>query len=170
MSIWYGVVGSDKVHRCRCRPGRHCSPHVAYFQVLLPLCIIMAHLTHHSHRRQTLAFKGFIVSGCTLSCFLQPIGSKSGSAVTIFGLVFGAESALIEHENIRRREENILRREARLDLARRGLVGTETEIANWKAAREQAFERGRRPWSQLISDHEYERWYLNTCMSCASTK
>jgi len=70
-------------------------------------------------------------------------GSKSGSAVTIFGLVFGAESALIEHENIRRREENILRREARLDLARRGLVGTETEIANWKAAREQAFERGR---------------------------
>jgi len=71
-------------------------------------------------RRQTLAFKGFIVSG-----------------FTIFGLVFGAESALIEHENIRRREENILRREARIDLARRGLVGTETEIANWKAAREQ---------------------------------
>ena len=68
-------------------------------------------------------------------------GSKAGSAVTIFGLVFGAESALIEHENIRRREENILRREARLDLARRGLVGTETEIANWKAAREQALER-----------------------------
>ena len=69
-------------------------------------------------------------------------GSKPGSAVTIFGLVFGAESALIEHENIRRREENILRREARLDLARRGLVGTETEIANWKAEREKVLERG----------------------------
>jgi len=41
----------------------------------------------------------------------------------------------MEHENRRRREENILRREARLDLARRGLIGTETEIAKWKAAR-----------------------------------
>lgn len=39
------------------------------------------------------------------------------------------------HENIRRREENQLRREARLELARKGLIGTETEIANWKAAR-----------------------------------
>jgi len=53
------------------------------------------------------------------------------------GLVFGAESALIEHENRRRREENILRREARLDLARRGLVGTETEIARWKSDRQE---------------------------------
>jgi hypothetical protein len=57
--------------------------------------------------------------------------------VTIIGLVFGAESALIEHENRRRKEENILRREARLDLARRGLIGTETEIAKWKATRKE---------------------------------
>ena len=57
--------------------------------------------------------------------------------VTMSGLVFGAESALIEHENRRRREENILRREARLDLARRGLVGTETEIARWKLDRQE---------------------------------
>ena len=69
-----------------------------------------------------------------------PLSSNSLSAtqqfsVTITGLVFGAESALMEHENRRRREENILRREARLDLARRGLIGTETEIAKWKAAR-----------------------------------
>ena len=42
---------------------------------------------------------------------------------------------MIEHENKRRKEENILRREARLDLARRGLIGTETEIAKWKTAR-----------------------------------
>lgn len=55
--------------------------------------------------------------------------------VTIFGLVFGAENALIAHENERRREENIIRREARIDLARQGLVGTETEIAKWKAAK-----------------------------------
>jgi hypothetical protein len=38
------------------------------------------------------------------------------------------------HEAARRREENIIRREARLDLARKGLVGTETEIAKWKAS------------------------------------
>lgn len=50
--------------------------------------------------------------------------------------MFGAERALFEHENRKRREENILRREARLDLARKGLIGTETEIANWKAEKE----------------------------------
>lgn len=61
--------------------------------------------------------------------------SLKRSIVTISGLVFSAESALIQHENKRRREENILRREARFDLARRGLIGTETEIANWKIAR-----------------------------------
>ena len=38
------------------------------------------------------------------------------------------------HEAVRRREENIIRREARLDLARRGLIGTETEIAKWRAS------------------------------------
>lgn len=49
--------------------------------------------------------------------------------------MFSAESALIAHEAARRREENMIRREARLDLARQGLVGTETEIAKWKAVR-----------------------------------
>ncbi|KAF8974388.1 hypothetical protein BDZ97DRAFT_1690147 [Flammula alnicola] len=84
----------------------------------------LAVIGHHlwpAFRRQTLAFKGFLVSGFTIA-----------------GLVFGAERALVEHENRKRREENILRREARLDLARRGLIGTETEIANWKAEKELA--------------------------------
>ncbi|KIK08414.1 hypothetical protein K443DRAFT_119079 [Laccaria amethystina LaAM-08-1] len=83
----------------------------------------LAIIAHHAwpvFRRQTLAFKGFIVSG-----------------FTIFGLVFGAESALLTHETMRRREEAVIRREARLDLARQGLVGTETEIAKWREAREQ---------------------------------
>lgn len=78
---------------------------------------ILAHYTWPPFRRQTVAFKGFLISG-----------------FTIFGLVFSAESALMAHEALRRREENIIRREARLDLARQGLVGTETEIAKWRAS------------------------------------
>ncbi|KAF8803709.1 hypothetical protein BYT27DRAFT_7195042 [Phlegmacium glaucopus] len=81
--------------------------------------VVIANHTWPAFRRQTLAFKGFVIS-----------------AFTISGLVFGAESALKQHETVRRREENIIRREARLDLARRGLVATETEIANWKAEKE----------------------------------
>ncbi|KAF9569479.1 hypothetical protein CPC08DRAFT_601122, partial [Agrocybe pediades] len=80
---------------------------------------VMAHHLWPFFRRQTLAAKGFMVSG-----------------FTIVGLVFGAESALLEHENRRRREENNLRQQARLDLARRGIIATETEIAKWKEARE----------------------------------
>lgn len=57
-------------------------------------------------------------------------------SVTCFGLVFSAEYALQRHEILRRHEETMIRREARYDLARRGLVGTETEIAKWRVARE----------------------------------
>lgn len=55
--------------------------------------------------------------------------------VTIFGLVVGADNALLSHEADKRVSEAALRREARLDLARRGIVGTETEIAKWKDER-----------------------------------
>ncbi|KAF9469074.1 hypothetical protein BDZ94DRAFT_1286949 [Collybia nuda] len=79
----------------------------------------VAHCTWPLFRRQTLAFKGYLVSG-----------------FTCFGLVFSAEYALQRHEILRRHEETMIRREARYDLARRGLVGTETEIAKWRAARE----------------------------------
>ena len=48
-----------------------------------------------------------------------------------FGLITGAESALLAHEAEQRRVESRIRREARIDLAKRGLVGTETEIAKW---------------------------------------
>jgi len=81
--------------------------------------VIIAHHTWPAFRRQTLAFKGFVIS-----------------AFAIAGLVIGAESALQRYENVRRREGNVVRREARLDLARRGLIATETEIANWKAEKE----------------------------------
>jgi hypothetical protein len=50
-------------------------------------------------------------------------------------MTFGAENALLIHEAAKRKEENIIRREARMDLARQGLVGTETEIAKWRTAR-----------------------------------
>ncbi|KAH7903634.1 hypothetical protein BJ138DRAFT_1167825 [Hygrophoropsis aurantiaca] len=78
--------------------------------------VTFAHYTWPLFRRQTLPFKAFLVSGFTM-----------------FGLVIGADTALLSHEADRRRSEHAIRREARLDLARRGLVGTETEIAKWRA-------------------------------------
>ncbi|KAJ7179813.1 hypothetical protein C8R43DRAFT_970532 [Mycena crocata] len=76
-------------------------------------------ITHYSwpfFRRQTLQFKGFLVCTCT-----------------VFGLVLGAEKALQEYKAVRRWEENSIRKEARLDLARRGIIPTETAIKKWKA-------------------------------------
>lgn len=52
--------------------------------------------------------------------------------VTIYGLVSGADTALLSHEHQQRLAENDLRREARIDLARRGLVATESQIMEWK--------------------------------------
>jgi len=52
--------------------------------------------------------------------------------VTIYGLVSGADTALLSHENQQRLTDNDLRREARIDLARRGLVPTESQIMKWK--------------------------------------
>lgn len=55
----------------------------------------------------------------------------------IFGLVIGADDALICHEADRRRSENAIRRQASLDLSRKGMVPTETAIAKWRAERMQ---------------------------------
>ncbi|KAE9410262.1 hypothetical protein BT96DRAFT_931058 [Gymnopus androsaceus JB14] len=81
---------------------------------------IVAHYTWPAFRRQRLAFKGFLVSGFCL-----------------VGLVFGAERALLAHETQRRIEENDMRRVARLELSKRGIIPTETEIAKWRASNEQ---------------------------------
>ena len=51
-----------------------------------------------------------------------------------------AENALQKFELQQRLHENSIRREARIDLARRGLVATETEIAKWKEERTRARE------------------------------
>ncbi|KAG6890914.1 hypothetical protein C0995_000871 [Termitomyces sp. Mi166 len=47
-------------------------------------------------------------------------------------MVFSAENALQAHEAEQRYVENDMRKQARYDLARRGIVATETEIAKWK--------------------------------------
>ncbi|KAJ6629174.1 hypothetical protein B0H10DRAFT_1776941 [Mycena sp. CBHHK59/15] len=79
---------------------------------------IITHYTWPFFRRQTLQFKGFLVCTCT-----------------VFGLVISAERALQEYEAARRWEENTIRKEARLDLARRGIIPTETEITKWRKSR-----------------------------------
>ncbi|EMD40575.1 hypothetical protein CERSUDRAFT_111170 [Gelatoporia subvermispora B] len=79
---------------------------------------VLGHYSWPAFRRQTVAFKGFLVS-----------------TITIFGLVITAENALLAYEAQRRQEETILRRQARIDLARQGLVATEPAIAQWKAER-----------------------------------
>ena len=76
-------------------------------------------------------------------CTLCPLKSEHQAhpnmslLVTIFGLVTGADNALLSHEARQRVQETAIRKEARLDLARQGKVGTESEIARWKKEREE---------------------------------
>ncbi|KAE8224874.1 hypothetical protein CF319_g2295 [Tilletia indica] len=76
---------------------------------------IMAHYLFPGFRKQTLAFKAFLVSGAT-----------------IFGLVVGADTVLLSHESQQRSEEHAIRNRARLELGRRGIVASESEIERWK--------------------------------------
>lgn len=64
---------------------------------------------------QTLALKGFIVSG-----------------FTIFGFVVGADTVLLNHEGRQRSEEDLIRGVARRELARKGVLASEREIEKWK--------------------------------------
>lgn len=72
----------------------------------------------------------------------------------MFGLVVGADTALLSHEHNQRISESAIRRDARIDLARRGIVGTETEIAKWRDEREArlAAEQPRAPPSNSESE------------------
>ncbi|KAG7097155.1 hypothetical protein E1B28_004533 [Marasmius oreades] len=81
---------------------------------------IILHYTWPTFRRLRTPFKAFVVSGFAMA-----------------GLTFGAERALLAHESKRREEENALRRQARLELAQRGIIPTETEITKWRVEREQ---------------------------------
>ncbi|KAF9008646.1 hypothetical protein BDZ89DRAFT_1078792 [Hymenopellis radicata] len=84
---------------------------------------IIAHYTWPAFRRMTLPFKAWLVIGCG-----------------IFGLTIGSERALLDYESLRRVEENHARRQARLDLSRRGIIPTESEIAKWRSAKESESE------------------------------
>ncbi|UZJ53400.1 hypothetical protein CBS101457_002720 [Exobasidium rhododendri] len=66
-------------------------------------------------RSQTLALKAFIVSG-----------------FTIFGFVVGADTVLLNHEGVQRTEEDLIRTVARRELAKKGIIGSESEIEKWK--------------------------------------
>ncbi|KAI0036074.1 hypothetical protein K488DRAFT_42011 [Vararia minispora EC-137] len=81
----------------------------------------IAHYTWPWFRRQTLAGKAFAVS-----------------IVAIFGFVLRAESALLAHEDAQRRNEGEMRLQARLELSKRGVIATETEILKWQRERDAA--------------------------------
>lgn len=59
-------------------------------------------------------------------------------SVSVFGMILSAENALQAFEAERRLEENAIRKDARLDLARRGIVPTESEITKWRTSKENA--------------------------------
>jgi len=96
------------------------------------LCIV-AHYTWPAFRRQRIPFKAFLVSGFCLA-----------------GLIFGAERALLAHEAQRRIEENNMRRLARLDLSKQGIIPTETEIAKWRQSRDSEH------WYRLMTNEKLE--------------
>ena len=73
-----------------------------------------------SRRKQAIGLKAFIISSSTLA-----------------GLVFGAEKYLLRFESQQRETENDMRRQARNDLARQGIIATETEIKKWKGQRDE---------------------------------
>ena len=51
--------------------------------------------------------------------------------------MFGAEKYLLRFESQQRETENDMRRQARNDLARQGIIATETEIKKWKGQRDE---------------------------------
>ncbi|TDL29298.1 hypothetical protein BD410DRAFT_14800 [Rickenella mellea] len=90
--------------------------------------VTAVHFAWPGFRRQTLAFKAFLVSG-----------------FTIFGLVTWADHALLSHESDKREADSQLRISARREIARKGMIPTETAIAKWKAERNSPSQQGERP-------------------------
>ncbi|KAK0555037.1 hypothetical protein OC845_000410 [Tilletia horrida] len=113
--------------------------------------VIMSHYLFPGFRRQTLAFKAFLVSGgmSIETLVVRPVSDchnadihvtncnnrnlrRAPPEATIFGLVVGADTVLLNHESKERSEEHAIRNRARLELGRRGIVASESEIERWK--------------------------------------
>jgi hypothetical protein len=46
--------------------------------------------------------------------------------------VVGADTVLLNHEGVQRSEEDLIRTVARRELARKGIIASESEIERWK--------------------------------------
>ncbi|KAF9649642.1 hypothetical protein BDM02DRAFT_1782941 [Thelephora ganbajun] len=77
----------------------------------------LGHVYSPFFRKQTLPLKVFLVT-----------------ITAVFGFTLSADHALLGFETRRRIEEAAVRKEARMELAKRGLVPTETEISKWREA------------------------------------
>jgi len=106
----------DKAHELQIKAGIKGS---AQYTGLGLGVVIIGHHTWPLFRLQTLPFKAFLVS-----------------AFTMFGLVVTADDVLLKHTARRRREIGALRKEARIDLTRRGIIPTETALREWQTERE----------------------------------
>ncbi len=86
-----------------------------------------------------ISFQGFLSVGLYVAVVDNGVYSNHRvadiSLVTIWGLVSYAERALQSLEISQRQTESVIRKEARIELSRRGIVPTETAIAQWKEAR-----------------------------------
>lgn len=60
---------------------------------------------------------------------------------TVTGLTIGADNYLLKYEHHQRQNENDIRRQARNDLAKQGVIATETEIRRWKERKEAEIKR-----------------------------
>ena len=77
-----------------------------------------------------------------LDPIIEHARSKSSSRYTltsagVAGLVIGADSHLLKYEAATRRKENDLRRLARNELAKEGIIASEGEIRKWRVVYDQ---------------------------------
>jgi len=77
--------------------------------------VLLGHFAWPAFRRQTPAFKTFLVT-----------------AFTMYGAVVDADQALFKYQSEERSIETALRRQALIDLGRQGVIATESEITKWK--------------------------------------
>lgn len=97
------------------------TPHSSGEPVTLPLTPYFHSdnppLTDALFSKQTLPLKVFLVT-----------------VAAVFGFTLSADRALLRFEARQRIEEAAVRQEARIELAKRGLVPTETAISQWREA------------------------------------